>query len=348
MNLYFTGTILSVATLYMISAAGISVCMKSGKINLGNEGQIYTGGFICAVVLIFFSKFNTPPFVAIIAAFFCSILASIFLTFLSAFLEKYRNINFLLTSFIVSSAIIPLLDGLVSGPFRSNTGNLLSTEYISENYRFTLVLPPSSLNLSLFGAVLICILCHYFLFKTETGKEICTYGIAPEFSLYSGLSETKILFSAAAISGALNGITGAVAVCGIYFSCQIGFYAGIGWNALAVAMLAKQKPILVIPASLFMAILITEAEQFALFHNLDFDISGIIQAAVIIIISFPLFKNNAEHKNNSTTKINVTLTNDFTTETNETLKNDFTTKINITHKNNSLLKRILSRRSKKQ
>lgn len=287
MNLYYLGMTLSTAAFYMTAGTGTAICMKSGNINLGGEGQIYAGGFVCAILLDYLSKFNCPGGFAIALGFLAAAIVSGILSSISALLQKYRNASFLLTSFIVSAAIIPLIDGLVTGPCRSKTSNLIATAFIPKNYRFKQLLSPSSFNGFFFVAILICVISGLFIYKTQFGKQICIYGKAPDFAKYSGFSSGKIEISSAIISGAMNGVTGAAAICGSYYSCHCGFYAGMGWNALAVAMIAGLNPFLIIPAGLFFAYVITWADQFALYHNFDFDISGMIQAIVIFAISIP-------------------------------------------------------------
>ena len=294
---YSIGIILALSALYMTAGTGNAICLKSGKFNLGGEGQIYAGGFVCAIILDTFGKLGTtgpkgpngaPAFFAITIAFLAAAIISTLLVLISTQLEKKRGANFLLTSFIVSSAIIPLIDGLITGPFKGDSGNLIATNYIIDKYRFVSILPPSSLSPYFFVAIILCIVGGLFIYRTRFGKQICIYGEAKEFALYTGLSENAICYSATAASGALNGITGAAAVMGTYFFCSPGFYAGMGWNALAVAMIARLNPFFVIPSSLFLATLTTAADQYALFNNYDFDISGLIQAVIIFVIAFPL------------------------------------------------------------
>ncbi len=294
---YSIGIILALSALYMTAGTGNAICLKSGKFNLGGEGQIYAGGFVCAVILDAFGKLGPtgtagpagiPAFFAITLAFIAAATISTLLVLISTLLEKKRGASFLLTSFIVSSAIIPLIDGLIAGPFKGDGGNLIATNYIIDKYQFAFIIPSLSLSPYFFVAIILCIVGGFFIFRTTFGKQICIYGQAKEFALYTGLSENSILYSATAASGALNGITGAAAVMGTYFFCSPGFYSGMGWNALAVAMIARLNPFFVIPSSLFLATLTTAADQYALFHNFDFDISGLIQAVIIFAIAFPL------------------------------------------------------------
>ena len=95
----------------------------------------------------------------------------------------------------------------------------------------------------------------------------------------------KITFTAAAACGSLHSLAGATAICGIYFTCHTSFYAGLGWNALSVAMIARTRPVLVIPVSIVISTLMTYSGRYALYSNLDFDVNMLIQAVILFMIA---------------------------------------------------------------
>lgn len=295
---YWIGTWLSTATLYIISSCGASFCIKSGNFNLGGEAQIYLGGFITTLIL---TKMNLPTFLGLLIAFFLSAILCGTITLFSAFLKQYKNASFLLTSFIISSAIIPLLDGLISGPLRT-TGNVISMPTIPQKYCFSSILSPSPLNISIFISIIISFIVGYIFYKTNFGKQLQIYGIAQEFAVYSGFNHNRLIAISSFFSGALHGITGTFAVCGIYFTCYTDFYIGLGWSALSVAMIAKANPFLIIPSSLFMSFLIVAANKVSIYSNMNFDISSLIQGLVIFCVSIPFFSNISIKTNKITKK----------------------------------------------
>ena len=288
MTAYNLGNWLNIASFYMVAGCGATISMKSGEFNLGGEGQIYAGGFAAAIVLA--KMAGSPAGLAVPLAILAACLTSAILCFLSALLRKFRNANFLLTSFIISSAVIPLINGLISGPFRGNTGNLLATPFIDKAYRFTKILAPSPLNLSFFAALIICLLSALFLFRSDLGKKTCIYGISREFALYSGFSENRITFSSAILSGGLHGLCGSFIVLGTYYTCHQGFYLGIGWAGLSAAMLSSSNPLFMIFSSLFLAAVTVGINSFTLHHNVGYDLGAIIQALIMFAVSIPFAK----------------------------------------------------------
>jgi len=285
MTTYDIGNWLNTASFFMIAGTGASISMKCGEFNLGGEGQIYAGGFVCAVILA--KAANLGVGIALPLALLAAILTSSVLCFFSALLHKYRNASFLLTSFIISSAIIPLINGLIAGPCRGSTGNLLATPFISQKFRFLRILKPSSLNVSFFIAVLICLAGAFILFKTNFGRKLCIYGISNEFAKYSGFSEKTIIFSSSLISGGLHGLCGAFIICGTYYTCHSGFYTGLGWSGLSASMIAGSNPLFVIVSSLFLAAVSSFTSIFSLHHNVGFDLGAIIQACIMFVVSIP-------------------------------------------------------------
>lgn len=290
MTTYFLGTVLNLSSLYMIAGVGCAILKRAGQYNLGGEGQIYFSGFLCAILLNYLQ--NLPAFFAILICSIVCFLTTSLITMFSAFLKIRFKADFLFTSFIISAAIIPLIDGLVSGKFRGNTGNLLATEFIPLSFRYNSILPPSKLNLSFFVIICILVLMGFFLFRTKTGRNICIYGVSPEFAKYAGIKENNIFYTASFISGGFNGLCGVAAICGTFYTCHLGFHANLGWNSLTACLIAFANPFLLIPSSIILALIVTSANNFALYNNFNFDIGGIIQGIIMFIISFSIFQSN--------------------------------------------------------
>ena len=287
--MYYFGLMLGMATIYMLAGLGATLSLKTRQINLAGEGLIYSGGFITAILLDYFAKYKVPSIFAVTVAFLIAAGVGTLLMLFCEFLRKYKKADFLLTSFITSSAIIPIIDGLIAGPFRTKTGNLLATPYIAQNYRFKSILKPSPLNAAIFVVIALCLGAHFFFKKTKVGNQVNIYGISPKFSHYSGFPCTAITFTTAGLSGALHSLAGGLAVCGTYFSCHSGFYSGMGWNALTVALLAGTKPVLLIPFGIFVSALMTYSGKLSLYTNYDFDLGMLMQAVILFIVSTSSF-----------------------------------------------------------
>ena len=288
MNVYYIGSALNLSALYMLAGSGAVISIKSGDFNLGGEGQIYLGGFVSAILLAKLGGGSgfAISVLAVLISLFTAFICSALMAALSALLKLFRNADFLFTSFIASAAVIPFIDGLISGPFRSTSDNLLATPFIAEEVRLPGILPSSPLNASFIAALLLCAAAWLLLHRTAWGRQLCILGTSPEFSRFAGFACRRLSLSSAIISGGLHGLTGAAAILGTYFTCHQGFYSGIGWNAFSAALIAGANPLFLIPSSLFIGLITTYSNKFALYHNFGFDMSGLIQAAILFLIAF--------------------------------------------------------------
>ncbi len=302
MNLYFLGNMLNYASLLMIAGTGACFALKNGQMNLGGEGQIYAGGFTAAIVMTRLSEVLLPramelwlgtfiPSVIIITAGALSAaLAGFLMSGLSALLRYKKDAAELLTSYLLSAAAIPVLDGAISGRFRTTEGNLLATAFIDQCLRFTKWLRPSFLNITFAWGIFICAAGAWVLYRSAFGKRIYLFGNTREFALGSGLNEFECTWQPFCLSGILHGLTGFFAVAGTYYTCHSGFYAGMGWNALSIALIARRNPLLLLPVAILYSLLYSTATQIVLMGTTGFDISTLIQGLVLLSIAFIHFK----------------------------------------------------------
>lgn len=280
---YYVGSMLNQASLLAFAAIGMCISFRAGSFNLGGEGQVCIGGFITAVLLNALKGQN--PLFALPLAFAAAALASGVLGFVSGILKAYRNVNELLTSFLISSAILPLVDYAVSVPLRDPEGMLLATPYIEKAFRFKSLLKPSAFNFSFFIAVLLSLAAGFFLFRTRTGYRISCTGIAPEFSNYCGFKTKDVSIWSMCFSAFAHGMTGFFAVTGTYYTCHAGFYGGMGWNALSVALIAKNNPFFALLSALLLSYVFTATDCAVLENNMNFNSSYLIQGIVLFAVS---------------------------------------------------------------
>ncbi len=275
---YYFGTMLNSFSMLLFASLGATVAQKSGLMNLGGAGQIFSGAFITAILL----KHESFPFIIafILVAGLTSLLGG-----LSAVLKTKRNINELLSTFLISAAIIPLIDSAIAGPMRNSSGNLIATDFIAVNQRLTQLLKPSPLNSSIFASLFLCLLFFWFINFTYHGKQYSLTGSAYEFAKFSGYYCDSYQTVGMMISAALHGAAGFYAVTGVYYTCHSGFYGGLNWDGITISLIAQNNPILLIPASLIISWLYTSCDATALRCNFSFDMNSLVEAIVIITIS---------------------------------------------------------------
>jgi simple sugar transport system permease protein len=187
----------------------------------------------------------------------------------------------LITSFLISAMVSPVADFLIAEPMRNPAGNLMATA----RFPTTLmrILPPSNLSVSFVFALILVCLGHVFMYRTVWGYRYKVSGSAPDFARYGGINPDRRLIPAMGVSGALHGLTGFFAVAGTYGLCHLGFSGGLGWNAIAVALIARNRPLALIPAALVFGYLKAGSNAALLSRGLSFETASFIQAAALIL-----------------------------------------------------------------
>ncbi|MBO4706000.1 MAG: ATP-binding cassette domain-containing protein [Spirochaetaceae bacterium] len=283
---FFAGNWLNTATLLLAAAVGAYSSITAGSINLGGEGQVYAGGFVAALALGYLPELPAAaavPILIIVAAF--SAAAGAAMMAVPAVLKTRRNIEVLLSSFLLSGAVIPCIDSAITNVFRAKNGNLLATPFLNECFRLPHILKPSSLNISVFVVLALAAFLLYILVKTKKGRVFRITGTAPVFAKLSGFNVRRNFTCGMLLSGALHGLCGFFAVTGTHFTCHSGFYSGFGWNALTAALIADKKPLMLIPSVLVLSFIYTGCEKTVLTGSMNPDMTFIIQAVILLFVT---------------------------------------------------------------
>jgi len=292
-NIYNFGNMLNSATPFIFGALGMIIAFKAGSLNLGGEGQVYFGAFIttaCALSLSALGAFGA--FIAVIAGTLCAGL----LSGVSGLCKAKWNANELITTFLLSCAIIPIINYLVQGPFLDPQTSLISTKEIARNTRLPYILRPSSLNAGFIIALVFVFIVNYFLKRTRMGYEFRMAGFNEMFARYGGINTKINTVIAMSMSGALYGLAGSVAVLGTHHAVIKEFSSGLGWSGLTVALFACFSPAAVIPCALFLAWINTGA-RFAMYNTgLTYEIVYMVQAVIFVLSTSVILKDNFKKK----------------------------------------------------
>ncbi|MCU0499845.1 MAG: ABC transporter permease [Anaerolineae bacterium] len=125
----------------------------------------------------------------------------------------------------------------------------------------------------------------WFLERTTPGFELRTVGANPNAAQYAGMNVKWNIILAMMLSGALAGLAGTIEISSVQFNMPPEFFAGIGFDAIAVALLARSNPRNMIPAGLLWAFLITGTGLMQLRVEIGIDIVKIMQALIIMFIA---------------------------------------------------------------
>lgn len=283
-------TLTSAAPL-ILAGLGLAIGFRAGLFNIGAEGQIIVGGLAAAIVG--FSVTGLPwiihlPMALLIGALVGGLYASI-----AGWLRAATGAHEVISTIMLNLISLRLLDYMLKLDWIQREGR---DDPISRTVLETADLPRLLTwldpNLRVHAGIILVIIAvigaQWFLFHTKMGFEFRASGKNPDAARYAGMRAFATIVLAMGTAGAMAGLAGANQVLGVLDRATPGFSAGIGFDAIAVALLGRSHPIGVLFAGLLFGALEAGGRQMQVDAGVSIDLIGIIQALIIVFIAAPL------------------------------------------------------------
>jgi simple sugar transport system permease protein len=152
----------------------------------------------------------------------------------------------------------------------------------------TSIQPNLRLHAGFLLALAMVALTYWLLFRARLGFEFRSAGLNPDAARYAGMKSGLIVVMAMAIAGALAGLAGANQVLGVLGRASPNFSGGIGFDAIAVALLGRSHPVGVLFAGFLFGALEAGGRQMQVAAGVSIDLISIIQALIIVFIAAPM------------------------------------------------------------
>lgn len=292
----FTNGAISMNSIYTILAAttpiiftGLAVCVmfSSNQFNMFGEGSVMLGGFIAALVGIYFSTGTYLDMVicVVAGAIVCAALMYI-PAILKVKLDASEMVCSLMMNYIVMYVILHFLLNVFADGSR---GTIQTFPFAATAHIPPLVAGGSKLSWGFVVALVFTVLTALFMYRTRWGYAIRMVGINQSFAKYSGMKVGSIVILSQVIGGFLSGMGGAIEVLGRFDSFLWRDLPGYGWTGITVAILAKNNPIFVPIAAFFIAYLNRGCTLMATYADVPSEMADIIQAVVFLFFAAQQF-----------------------------------------------------------
>ncbi|MGT2911836.1 ABC transporter permease [Streptococcus cameli] len=244
----------------ILVALGFAVSSKAGFFNVGLPGQALIGWTAAAWVAL--ETQSLPKIVSIPLTIVVACVAGGFAGAIPGALRAYLGTSEVIVTIMLNYIILYSCNAVVNGYILekfSQKGSDLAKIPESASYQvewLSNLFNHSRINLGLFFALIAVVLFWIILKKTTLGYEITAVGLNPHASQYAGISAKQMIIISMVISGALAGLGGAVDGLGTYeYVKQQDSSLSIGFNGMAVALLAGNSPLGIPLAALLYGIL---------------------------------------------------------------------------------------------
>lgn len=272
------------------SALALAFAFKAGLFNIGAEGQLLIGGVVAAWVGTWTFMADTPGIIAVPIILLAGMLGGFVWGGIPGVLRARTGAHEVISTIMLNSIALFAVRWIVNSRdpliLRDLSASVPRTERIAESA----VLPEfvdsePNLHFGLVVMVALCFLVAFLLNRTTFGFETKTVGTNPHASRYAGIGVNKIIILAMALSGAFAGLAAASEVSGTNQFFQPGTFAFIGFDGIAIALLARANPIAIMPAALLWGALLSGAPLMQQEADVSIDVVRIIQSMVLLFVA---------------------------------------------------------------
>ena len=275
----------------VLCGLGIGLAFRAGLFNIGAEGQMVVGGLATAVAS--FAITGLPIWIHLPLALVIGLSVGALYAAIAGILKAATGAHEVISTIMLNLISFRLLDYVLRQPFIQKEGR---SDPISKAVLETAELPRLlafidgnlRLHAGLFIMLAAVALVYWLLFRSKLGFAFRISGENPGAARYAGIHAGLTVVLAMAIAGALAGLAGATQISGVLGRATPGFTAGIGFDAIAVALLGRSHPVGILLAGLLFGALEAGGRQMQVDAGVSIDLIGIIQALIIIFVAAPL------------------------------------------------------------
>ncbi len=272
---------------YIFAGLAVAFAFQGGLFNIGGEGQMLVGA-LCSVY-IGFKLTGLPWFVHLPLAMLAGMAGGALWAGIVGALKSYTGAHEVINSIMMNWIAIILSSWLlkVGGPMARPdvpvTPPVLPTAWIPRLFDT----PGNRFHAGFFLALFAVWLVWWLLYKSTLGFQIRMVGANPKAAKYSGVNVKRLWIIIMAISGSLAGTAGMVQTLGVDRWVGVGFSSGMGFDAIALALLGRNHPVGVLLAALLFGTLKNGATRMQSVAQIPVDIITIVIALVIVFIAAP-------------------------------------------------------------
>jgi simple sugar transport system permease protein len=141
------------------------------------------------------------------------------------------------------------------------------------------------LHLGVLVAIGVAILIWFVLYKTTFGFELRMVGLNPSAARYAGIKVGRMTILTMMIAGSLAGLAGAIQVLGVTRDFQTNQNLTLGFDSIAVSLLAGNNPIGIIPSAFLFGAMDAGGPQMQLSARVPAELIKVVQALILMFVA---------------------------------------------------------------
>ena len=276
------------ATPLILTGLAVAIGFRAGLFNIGAEGQMIMGGLLATIVGF---SLHLPVWIHLPLALLGGLVGGAMWAGVSGLLRAKTGAHEVITTIMLNWIAIRFLDWALTVDFIQAQGR---EDSISKDVMSTALLPqflPNNARVRLHIGIIVALLAAAFIFwllyRTTAGYQVRALGHNPDGAHYAGMNVTWLYVLVMAVSGAMAGLAGATQILGPLGRATPGFSAGLGFDAIALALLGRSHPVGVVLAGLLFGAMEAGGRQMQVATNVSIDLIQVVQALIVVFIAAP-------------------------------------------------------------
>jgi general nucleoside transport system permease protein len=264
----------------LLSGLAVAVGFKAGLFNIGAQGQFLMGALGAVAVGVAVS--DAPPIVAIPVALAGGMLAGAAWGFIPGFLKAVSGAHEVVTTIMLNYVARAVLAWAVTGPLAVPQSPNPVT-YAVGNAAYPILIGRNG-HLGILVAAAAVFVIWWLLYRTTLGFEIRTVGASPDAARYAGMRPRLLIMLTMSLAGLLAGTAGASVLLGINHQMNSTFDTTVGFDSIAVALLARSNPLAIPFAALLFGAMRAGSGLMEIRAGIPRELIDVIQAMILLFL----------------------------------------------------------------
>jgi simple sugar transport system permease protein len=271
------------ATPLMLAGLAVAIAFRAGVFNIGAEGQLIVGAAAAAATALALG--SLPMVVLLPCVLIAGALAGAAWAWIASMLRLRFHVLEVISTIMLNFVALHLVSFLVRGPLQEPTHIYPQTAPLVDAARLPRLGATTRLHAGFVLAVVACLVAWWVIRHTAAGFRLRAVGANPRAAKSAGLIDVSgVTTRAFLVSGGLAGLAGAIEVSGVTFALYENISPGYGFTAIAVALLARLDPLLVIATAVAFGALEAGATAMQRDAGVPSVVVSVVEAAIILVL----------------------------------------------------------------
>lgn len=285
---------LEYATPLIFGGLSVTVAFRAGMFNIGGQGQIIIGAIFTSYAAFTFTAL--PGVLHLIVSILAGMLGGLLLGGVVGWLKAKRGAHEVIVTIMLNYVMSfflawVLYTSVFHDPSARENGVQISKPATHDAVLPHLFGPNLNTDIGLLFALAAALVTSWFFTRSKLGFEVKAVGLNPAAARTAGISVARVQIYAFLISGALMGLVGVTQTLGLLnpnaYAVTTSVDAGIGFNAITVALLGRTRPWGVVGAALLFGALEAGGSVMQTHDQISVNIITVIQALIVIFVAAP-------------------------------------------------------------